>query len=460
MLAIITDRTDTDLAADISDSHVQLTHHKARFILSAAEFDRRELARAHGAPNTATWLQRTFGLSRATAYEYLGVGRKLQDYPQLAQEFLNSSFSYSVVRLLLRYLTEDNVEELIDLARRHPLAELVALLAGRDQPDARPTLNKISVVVDQETGDVRIWGRLDPERGAEFLAALKISELANLIDLDNVEQKVLDDPEAVERLIDDARSASQPAESKEEPEGPASRSRFGTGLSVTVFTAFMGLINMARCHPVSRLRAPGAEVNVLYTQDGRAYLPGHHGGQTGQLLRHLVNGSVRFHLLNRRGLTLKVTRSTRLASPAQVKALLTAWGFQCAGPGCSHTRFLEFHHILDWQYGGATELPNLLPLCAGCHALVSAGIMTIVVDTDPAFLRFRFPGGESYTSENRGLAMTDASLGAWGDKYFSGPVPKGDEHLLQVWEHEDSFADPEPAEDPQSPQLRTPEDLN
>ena len=476
MLTTIIDQTDTQLTTAISDSHLQLTHHKARFILSTAEFERRDLARSHGAPNTATWLQRSFGLSRATAYEYLGVGRKLQRFPQLADAFLDAAFSYSVVRLLLRYMTDDNVEELIALARQHPLAELILLLAGRDQPDSKPTLNKISVVTDPETGEVRIWGRLDPERGAELKAALKISELANLVDLDSVDQEVLEDPEAVEKLIDEARDkdtgntgdtgvtgVSDHAAPEAEPENPPTRTRFGTGLSVTVFTAFMGLVNMARSHPLSRVRAPGAEVNVLFTPDHRAFLPGHHGGQTGQLIRHVLNGSVRFHLLDRTGLTLKVTRSTRLASEAQMKALLTAWGYQCAGPGCSHTQFLEFHHIVDWQYGGATELPNLIPLCSGCHALVSAGIMTIVPEQDPRFLRFRLPGGESYTSENRGLAVTDASLGAWGDKYFSGPVPKGDEDLLQVWEHADSFADPESeeaAEAAESPQRRTPEDVN
>ena len=66
---------------------------------------------------------------------------------------------------------------------------------------------------------------------------------------------------------------------------------------MTVFTAFMGLIHMVRSHPISRVRAPGAEVNVLLTQDNRAYIPGHHGGMTGDLMRLVLNGAVRYHLL-------------------------------------------------------------------------------------------------------------------------------------------------------------------
>jgi len=444
LLATIIDRTDTELTAELTSAHRQLTHFKARFILSVAEFDARDLARTHAAPGTAAWLQRTFHLSRSTAFEYLGVGRKLRDFPLLAQAFLDAEFSYSVVRLLLRYLTEDNQEELLALARAHPLAELIALLAGRDQPGATPRVNKISVVTDPETGRVRFWGDLDPERGAEFKAALKISELANLIDLDTIDQEVLDDPVAVEKLIDDARETPNP-DSAGDTEPRHNRSRFGTGLTVTVFTAFMGLVHMVRSHPISRVRAPGAEVNVLFTQDQRAYIPGHPGGMTGDLMRLVLNGAVRYHLLDRSGLTLKTTRSQRLATSAQVKALLVAWGYQCAGPDCSHTRFLEFHHIVPWRDGGATELSNLLPLCSGCHMLVSAGVMTIIIDTDPRFLRFRLPGGESFTSENRGLAVSDEAMGRWGDRYTSGAVPPGDEHLLQIWEHEDSFDDPESA---------------
>ncbi|MDO5669608.1 MAG: HNH endonuclease signature motif containing protein [Corynebacterium sp.] len=436
----MTDLTDTALAADINQSHLSLTHFKARFILAVTEFDERDLARDHGAPSTVVWMQRKFGLKRSTGFEYLGVGRKLRKFPRLAQAFLDAEFSYSIVRLLLRYLTEDNEEELLELAAGHTYAELAAKLAGRDQPDAKPRLNKISVVTDPETGEVRIWGVLDAQRGAELKAALKISELANLIDIDNVDEEVLNDPAAVEKLIDDARTPQDPETPAPAQKRP-NRTRFGTHLSVTVFTAFMGLVHMVRSHPIRRVRAPGAEVNVLFTQDDRAYIPGHHGGLPGQLMRQVLNGAVRYHLLDSRGLTLKVTRAARLATEAQIKALLAVWEYRCAGPGCDHSSFLEFHHIQDYAKGGLTALSNLIPLCSGCHALVSAGLMTIFVDTDPVFLRFRLPGGESYTSENRSLVMKDVALGEWADKYLNGPVPHGDEDQLQVWEHEDSFAD-------------------
>ena len=90
-IATLTDQSDTDITADLTDAHRQLTRYKARFIVTLAEFHARELASAHGAPNTAVWLQRTHGIARRTAYEYLGVGTRLKKFPLLAQAFLHLS---------------------------------------------------------------------------------------------------------------------------------------------------------------------------------------------------------------------------------------------------------------------------------------------------------------------------------------------------------------------------------
>ena len=36
---------------------------------------------------------------------------------------------------------------------------------------------------------------------------------------------------------------------------------------------------------------------------------------------------------------------------------------RCAFPSCTHTRFLDAHHVKHWADGGATELDNLVLLC-------------------------------------------------------------------------------------------------
>lgn len=426
-IATMTDRTLTD---SLATTHRSLTTYKARFILLIAQFHARALARSHGSPTTQAWLMRVHDLSRRTAYEYLHVGEKLAEFPLLSNTFLAGDLSYSKVRLLLRYLTADNEDELVDLALAHCLTELEQALAGRSRRERKKPRNSFRVVEDEETGGIRFWGSLDSEHAAEFQAALKVAELASLRDTSDLTEAQLADPGSVDTLVDEARKRTV--------------TRFGAPMAAGLMSAFLGMINVVRSHPTSRLRAPGAQVNVLMTQDNRAYIPEHHGGETGDLVRTILNGDVRYHLLDRQGLHLKLSRSSRLVSPSQEKALLALWGHRCASPGCPHTRFLEFHHIRDWATGGCTDLDNLIPLCSACHSMVSDGDLVIFVDdAQPGMIRFRLPGGEAYTSTRRREPVRDAAMGEHSDPYLSGPVPRGDEDLITVWADPGGFADPE-----------------
>lgn len=87
-------------------------------------------------------------------------------------------------------------------------------------------------------------------------------------------------------------------------------------------------------------------------------------------------------------------------------------------------------------------MDNLIPLCSSHHAMLGNQEMAIVPDSvDPSLLRFRFAGGETYTSVDRQPPMFDSAMGQWNDGYSHGPVPRGDEDLLQVWENEGTFDD-------------------
>ncbi len=456
MLTEITDLPDTDLIDAIHTTHHTLTRHQARFIVSLAEFHDRNLAKKHGAPNTVTWLMRHHDLARRTAYEYLGIGTKLRAFHQVTAEFLTGRLSYSKIRLLLRYLTHSNEDELVELALQHCLTELEQALAGRPRSGGKKARgNCLRVVIDEDTGGLNFWGSLDADHGAEFLAALKTGELAYLRDLTNIDPEVLNNPEALDAEITTARQDTEQQITSEQMTGQdgtdtagdqkdGARTRFGAPLSTSLLSAFLAVINMVRTHPVSTVRAPGAQVNVLVTLDGRVVIPDRFGAETAALLRSILNGDIRYHLLDNNGLHLKLSRSARLASPALEKALLTRWGYRCATPGCCHSRFLEFHHITDWASGGTTDLDNLIPLCSGCHALVTAGKMTIHADEiNPQLLRFRLPGGQSHTSTARELPVRNEQMGIWADDYTDGPVPRGDEHHRQVWDSTDSFDDPD-----------------
>ncbi|AJE34364.1 hypothetical protein B842_12595 [Corynebacterium humireducens NBRC 106098 = DSM 45392] len=419
MLATITEPstlTDRQLTTSITHAHRNLTRHKAAFILHLAEFDHRGLG---GSAGTVSWAVRTQDLSRRTAFEYLQVGRALRDFPLLAHHFSEGELSYSKVRLLLPLLTAENEAELVALALAHLFTELETLLAGHPRPNGRPrkARNRLSVTVDEDNGGLRFWGALDAERGAEFLAALKSAELA----------------------LGGQDSA-----------GPdSSTTRFGVPTSTSLVGSLISLCHLARTNPEAKTTAPGAQVNIIIDSDDRARIPGQPAATTPDLLRSILNGFLSLQIRDARGRILHLGRSSRLLNRAQEKALLTRWNHRCATPGCPCTRWLEFHHIVAWAAGGGTDLENLIPLCSTHHAMVSNGELVIVPDeVDPSLLRFRFPGGESYTSVDNGPAMLDLAMGQHADSYSHGPVPKGDEELLDVWEHQDTFDDITPVQTP------------
>lgn len=433
MLENILNLTDHQLIDGIRDSHRNLTRHKARFLIGLGEFDSRGLSRSQGASTGAAWLSRTCGISQRSAYEYLRMGGKLRNFPLLARHFSAGELSYSKVRLLLRYLHEGNEPELVELALELTYEGLEQELAGRPRANRSgsnpPEYFKLATCED--TGDLKFWGRLSPDRGAELLAALKIGELASLRDLANLPVERLNDSEAIDGLIDAAQDTVEavPAEqlvpgvvprrpenagptgdtAESEPRRPT---RFGPPMKRSILQALLAVIAMVRSTPRSKVRAPGAEVNVSVGLDGNTTLVGHVGAETRQLHRLLLNSDVVLHVEDEKGVKLMLGRKARTVSQAQAKALWVQWGGQCGTPGCVHMMFLEFHHIRGWSEGGGTDMDNLIPLCASCHAMVTAGLLSITVNEEnPSLLVFRFPDGSVYISSCRGTPQrSDAAV--------------------------------------------------
>lgn len=76
---------------------------------------------------------------------------------------------------------------------------------------------------------------------------------------------------------------------------------------------------------------------------------------------------------------LDLGRTTRLANRAQRRALRGLYS-NCAVPGCGvHYDRCKLHHIEWWRHGGATDLNNLLPVCAHHHNLIHNDGWTIAL---------------------------------------------------------------------------------
>jgi hypothetical protein len=87
------------------------------------------------------------------------------------------------------------------------------------------------------------------------------------------------------------------------------------------------------------------------------------------------------------GEPLNVGRKTRTIPPALRRALQSR-DQGCRFPGCTHTRFIDGHHLQHWAHGGETKLSNLVSLCRFHHRLVHEGRIAVEVLDDGA-LRFQ-----------------------------------------------------------------------
>ncbi|MBX5460872.1 MAG: HNH endonuclease, partial [Steroidobacteraceae bacterium] len=110
------------------------------------------------------------------------------------------------------------------------------------------------------------------------------------------------------------------------------------------------------------------------------------------------------------GEPLNVGRRTRSIPPALRRAL-QARDRGCRFPGCTHTRFVDAHHVQHWAQGGETRASNLVLLCRRHHRFVHEGGVQIQVLDDGAF-RFVKPDGETLDSlpPQRPSAWTQLAL--------------------------------------------------
>ena len=79
------------------------------------------------------------------------------------------------------------------------------------------------------------------------------------------------------------------------------------------------------------------------------------------------------------GEPLRVGRQQRTV-PTALKRALWSRDRGCSFPGCTHTRFVDAHHVRHWANGGDTSLENTMLLCSSHHRLVHEGGYDICKD--------------------------------------------------------------------------------
>ncbi len=353
------DRAIVNLSARINASTYEL-------LVLIREFDERAGWLKWNLESCSQWLHWRCDLSRSAAREKVRVAHALKALPEIAVAFSGGRLSYSKVRALTRVATPANETALLAFA----LSTTAARVEQRCQqmrntaPDAVDAANRAHA-----RRTVRVWKDLG--RGTVTLTVELPVEAGELV------CQALD--KAVEAA--DAKGPEFEAESWGAQQADAlvavARTYLsagsGEGSTSSTADAYQVVVHV--------------DGEALKGEEGRSDLA------VESVKRLTCDGSVISMLDGSDGEPLNVGRKQRTV-PAALKRALWARDGGCAFPGCTHTRFVDAHHVRHWADGGETSLENTMLLCSSHHRLVHEGGYQIRKDFQGRWY-FRRPDGRA-----------------------------------------------------------------
>ncbi|MBM5811049.1 MAG: DUF222 domain-containing protein [Gammaproteobacteria bacterium] len=348
---------------------------QARFLALLAELDRRNAWAEWGVRSCAHWLNWKCGLNLGAAREKIRVARALERLPRIAAAMAAGQLSYAKVRPMTRAADEATEEYFLQIALHGTAHHVERLARGFRRVKEAQELSReeqqqqrrcLSCWYDDD-GSLLIRGRLPAEAGAALLKALQFAEESiPLPPKENVSAETFLEraPTAATRRADALRLIAE-GHLAAAQQGNSGGDR--TQIVVHVDAATLQRDEPGRCE-LDEGPAIAAETARRLACDA-------------SLVTIVENGD---------GEPLNVGRKTRTIPPALRRALQSR-DQGCRFPGCTHTRFVDGHHLRHWAHGGETKLGNLVSLCRFHHRLVHEGRIAVAVLDDGA-VRFQRSG--------------------------------------------------------------------
>jgi len=362
--------TDDELADAISTLAAHLGAALCRWLALVADFDRRRIWASWDCQSCAHWLSWRCSISSTTARDHVRVARRLEELPLVRARFAEGALSYSKVRALTRLEDITDEQGVVELGLVHTAAQLDRVVRAtrkvtrQEAADAHAT--RFLVLDPDVDGSVALRGRLAAEDAAVLGRALDLAREA--LHAEGVPPEATAANVAADALVRLADSVLKT--------GPAGRST-AERHEVVVHVDVDALAAAAEPSgtPVPGRCATDDDVPLCAETARRLCCDG-------AIVTHLERGDD----------LLAVGRRTRSIPPALRRALRSR-DRGCRFPGCTNHRWTDAHHITHWADGGATDLDNLVLLCAHHHRLVHEHGYTVTAttpaDDDGAGPRFR-----------------------------------------------------------------------
>ena len=389
-----------ELAAQITELAGHLNAANRRWLGLIAEFDRRRGWSDSLTRSCAHWLNWQCGIDMGAAREKVRVAHALEQLPLIGAAMARGELSYSKVRALTRVACAATEQVFLSIAlhgtahhvetivRQYRRATEAAELSREAQQQAG---RRVSWFWDED-GSLVLKARLPAESGLLLLRALEAAA-ANV------------------PLPDDSNGRSLPASRTEcGCADPDCRGNVSAETSETVPLAArradsLGVIAESfLAHGPEALNGGERQQIVVHVDQAalRSAAPGRCAMDDGPAIavetarRLACDSSVVTIVDDDHGNPLDVGRRTRSIPPALRRALESR-DRGCRFPGCTHTRFVDGHHVRHWADGGDTKLSNLVSLCRFHHRQVHEG-RVLVERLDDGAWSFVKPSGQALVS--------------------------------------------------------------
>lgn len=307
------------------------------------------------------------GLSPAHARDVVAVARRRAELPRARVALRQGQLSLDQVAVVAHHVPQTHQQSMTELARHATV------------PQLRRLVSRHAFAVDPPAPDEGIpdEGMSDePPPSAPTPAELRACarpELSMRYDRDGRFQLSYSAPATVGALVEQAvREAKDALFLSRSPTPSTGVADVETvaAASPSYADAFEELANRSLSSVASTSRASHYRVYVHLSTDG-AWVGGRHAIPLPLVQRFLSDGVLQ-PVWETEGRPVSVGRDLRIL-PLRSRRLIEDRDRGCRFPGCTTTRFVEIHHLVDWAKGGATDYVNLVSLCPFHHDAVTRG---------------------------------------------------------------------------------------
>lgn len=394
-----------------------------RLLERIGDLERRQAYRADGSTSMLNWVMEHLHVGYPTARDYVAVATELAQLSALSEALSSGAVSFDQLRVLVRVATPGNDAELARRAPRWSLAQTESYVrleetrradaqraaadAARRQAESEAAARGSSGATGGEApgpttlsasagapppgapgrpcggpgappgpkvGTLRLrhhhgGGTVEGWLAAEDFAALEsvLMGMARSVERDPVTGGFVALPERLARALMDLVRAG----------GGAGGAEGAVVPPTVVVHCDVGLLSG---------EADGTSVGVV---EGV-------GPVAAEVIRRLACDAQLRLALEADGVTLDLGRARRSPSARLGREVLRR-DQTCRFPGCGARRFLEVHHVVWWDHGGATDLDNLAAHCARDHHRIHHGGWRVEGHAN-AELRYTSPEGRTLVS--------------------------------------------------------------